>query len=91
MMFSKGYCPFCTQAKNILTQKGVQFKVVEMDEIQGGDQMHQALKQYCGKNTVPQTYINGTHIGGCDDLRAKVGNGQVKQFLDAAGIAYQGL
>ena len=62
-----------------------------MDEIDGGDQMHQALKSHSGQNTVPNTYIGGVHIGGCDDLRAKLGNGKVKEALDACGASYNGL
>ena len=91
MMFSKGYCPFCTQAKNLLKSKNIDFKVIEMDEIQGGDQMHAALKAFSGQNTVPNTYVGGVHIGGCDDLRAKAGNGKLKEALDAAGVSYSGL
>ena len=86
MMFSKDYCPFCKQAKAVLESKGVQYHVVEMDKIPDGGAMHQALKAYSGQNTVPNTYIAGKHIGGCDDLKAAAANGKLKQALDAAGV-----
>ena len=53
--------------------------------------MHNALKQYSGQNTVPNTYIGGVHMGGNDELKAKVSNGQAKTALDNAGVSYQGL
>ena len=44
MMFSKSYCPFCDQAKAVLQQAGIEFKAIEMDQMAGGDALHQALK-----------------------------------------------
>ena len=88
MVFSKDYCPFCTQAKDLLKAKGIEFKAVEMDLIDGGGAMHQALKAYSGQNTVPNTYIGGVHMGGCDDLKAKASNGKLKEALDAAGVSH---
>ena len=87
MVFSKGYCPFCTKTKDMLKSKGVAFHAVEMDEMAGGDALHQNLKTFSGQNTVPNTYINGKHMGGNDDMQAAAKNGKLKQALDAAGVA----
>ena len=87
MVFSKGYCPFCTKTKDLLKNKGVAFHAVEMDEIAGGDAMHASLKTYSGQNTVPNVYVNGKHIGGNDDTQAAAKNGKLKSALDAAGVA----
>ena len=86
IMFSKSYCPFCVQAKGLMQQSGIQYHVVEMDKIPNGGEMQAALKEISGQRTVPNTYINKIHIGGCDDLTAKVQNGTVKQICQDAGI-----
>uniref|UniRef100_A0A7S3FTW7 Glutaredoxin domain-containing protein n=1 Tax=Strombidium rassoulzadegani TaxID=1082188 RepID=A0A7S3FTW7_9SPIT len=86
MMFSKGYCPFCDQAKAALKAVGVNYKVIEMDEMAGGDQMHQALKSIAKMNTVPCTYVGGKKVGGCDDLKAAIRSGSLKTMLNEAGV-----
>ena len=86
MVFSKDYCPFCDQAKELLKQKRVQFEVREMDLIDNGDMMHQSLKRISGQNTVPVVYIGGKKIGGCDDLTAADSNGKLDKALKAAGV-----
>ena len=88
MVFSKGYCHFCTQAKDLLKQGGVAFKAIEMDEIDNGNAMHSALKTYSGQNTVPNIYIAGKHVGGCSDIQAAHKNGQLKNMLNAAGVKH---
>ena len=44
MMFSKSYCPFCTQAKDKLKAANVEFFAIEMDNMADGDAIHAALK-----------------------------------------------
>ena len=83
MVFSKDYCPFCKQTQSLLKNKGIEFKAVEMDLIEGGNEMHAALKTFSGQNTVPCTYINGTKVGGNDDLSAAANNGKLDQMLAA--------
>ena len=58
-------CPFCHAAKDLLRAKAVAF-----DEIDVVDPaMRAAMSARAdGRTSVPQIFINGTHIGGCDDL-----------------------
>ena len=84
MMFSKGYCPFCTKAKNILKGAGIDFHVYELDQENDGAQMQDKLKEMSGQRTVPNIYIGGKHFGGCDDLQAGMASGKVKQLVSAA-------
>ena len=86
MMFSKSYCPFCKKAKDTLKNANIEFKAIEMDNMDDGISIHGALKAYSKQITVPNIYIGGTHIGGSDDLIAKISNGQVKKALDEAGV-----
>ena len=67
-IYTKGYCPYCTRAKALLDGKGhsyTEFKVDEQPELR--DQM---IERANGGYTVPQIFIDGQHIGGCDDMMA---------------------
>ncbi|VAH34091.1 unnamed protein product [Triticum turgidum subsp. durum] len=66
VVFSKSYCPFCVQVKKLLTQLGASFKAVEMDTESDGTEIQSALAEWTGQRTVPNVFINGKHIGGCD-------------------------
>ena len=81
MVFSRDYCPFCKATKDKLTEKGIEFKAVEMDLIPDGHEMHAALKKMINKRTVPQTFVNKKLIGGNDDLQAAVKNGSFDKML----------
>ena len=81
MVFSKAYCGFCHMAQSILKEKGIAFKAVEMDKRGDGAAMHSCLKGYSGHRTVPNIYINGTHIGGYDQLEAGFKNGKIEKML----------
>jgi len=63
-LFSKPGCPFCAKAKDLLTEKGFAYEEIVM----GKDATLTSLKSITGKETVPQVYIGGKHIGGSDDL-----------------------
>lgn len=72
-IYTTQVCPYCVRAKRLLEKKGVAFKEIDVSEDAAlRDAM---VKRAGGKRTVPQIFINGDHVGGCDDLYA----------LDAAG------
>ena len=65
LLYITNWCPFCRRAKTLLKEKGVQWKELDIE----ADPVHrQAMTEASGRNTVPQIFINGTHVGGCDDL-----------------------
>lgn len=67
-IYTKGYCPYCHRAKALLQQKGVEYTEFAVDtEPALRDEMIQRAN---GGYTVPQIFINGQHIGGCDDMYA---------------------
>lgn len=72
-MYTKDYCPYCVKAKNLLKLKGVE--VTEYDITRDAVKMKEMMTRRPGARTVPQIFINGQGIGGCDELYA----------LDAAG------
>ena len=87
MVFSKSYCPYCVNAKQLLQSKGIAFKAIELDQVSNGADIQNTLQKMSGQRTVPNIYINRQHVGGCSDLVAANDNGKLKQMCDAAGIA----
>ena len=61
-------CPYCIAAKQLLRKKGVQYS--EIDVSRDPDLRMAMTKRAMGSRTVPQIFIGGQHIGGCDDLHA---------------------
>ena len=83
MVFSKSYCPHCNYTKQLLENKGVEFGLVELDNLQNGDQVQNALRIKTGQRTVPNIFINGDHIGGNSDIQTLNQNGGLDQKLAA--------
>jgi glutaredoxin 3 len=78
-IYTTPYCPYCVRAKALLTQKGVDY--TETD-VSGDDDLRDAMTQRAGgRRTVPQIFIDDRHIGGCDDLYALDGRGELDPLL----------
>merc|ERR1712002_1264494 len=67
MVFSKTTCPFCTKIKQLFDSLKIEYEVLELDQISDGADVQAALLEKSGQRTVPNVFINGEHIGGCDD------------------------
>jgi len=74
-------CPYCHRAKSLLSKKGVAFN--EIDVGMDADKRAEMEKRANGGYTVPQIFINGTHVGGCDDLHALDRAGKLDPLLAA--------
>jgi glutaredoxin 3 len=85
VVFSKSYCPFCVRVKSLLKSIGAEMKVVELDEESDGSDIQAALAKLSGQRTVPNVFIGGQHIGGCDDTTAMHKKGQLLPLLNGAG------
>ena len=71
-------CPYCIAAKALLKKKGVTFKEIDV----GADPaLRQAMTERAGRRSVPQIFIGGTHVGGCDDLHALDHAGKLDAML----------
>lgn len=77
-MYTTRICPFCTMAKRLLQQKGVQIEEVRVDE---DTQRREEMMQISGRRTVPQIFVGETHVGGYDDLSALDRAGQLDPLL----------
>jgi len=67
-MYTTGWCPYCAQARAVLTRKGVAFAEINLDEEPG--RRAEMIERAHGGWTVPQIFIDDEHIGGCDDMVA---------------------
>lgn len=80
-IYTKMFCPYCSRAKRLLTDKGVAFE--EHDITISGRRRQEMLGRANGRQTVPQIFIGDTHVGGCDDLVALDADGKLDPLLAA--------
>jgi len=80
-IYTKFTCHYCARAKRLLDSKGVQYKEVPVD--QGGEPRQEMLARSNGRTTVPQIFIGGQHVGGCDDLMDLERAGKLDEMLAA--------
>jgi glutaredoxin 3 len=78
-IYTQDFCPYCVRAKALLQQKGVGFK--EIDAPGGSAARAQARERSGGKTSVPQIFIDGKPVGGCDDLYALERAGRLDALL----------
>lgn len=88
-IFSKSYCPYCDQAKDLLKSLGVQFGSVEVDKSNGfPNNFEQYIHENSGFKTYPKVYIGEKCIGGFSDLKKQFDNMKLFDLLKAENIAY---
>lgn len=79
IIYTTQYCPFCVRAKQLFEQKKIPYTEIAVDN---NAALRQEMMAKSGQRTVPQIWINGTHVGGCDDLYALQRSGQLAQLLN---------
>lgn len=88
MLFMKGtpqfpQCGFSSAVVQILDFLGVEFgsaNVLESDDLRNG------IKEFSDWPTIPQLYVNGEFVGGCDIVREMFETGELREFLKQKGI-----
>ena len=81
-IYTTMFCPFCIRAKQLLNAKQVSY---EETDVTARLSLRQAMSERAGGRTsVPQIFIDGQHIGGCDDLLALDRARQLDQMLKVA-------
>jgi monothiol glutaredoxin len=89
VLFMKGtpvfpQCGFSAQVVQVLSLTGVKFKafnVLEDEELRDG------IKQFSDWPTIPQLYVKGEFVGGCDIIREMYQAGELQELLEAKGVA----
>jgi glutaredoxin 3 len=79
IIYTTRACPYCQAAKRLLTQKNAPFQEISVDGDPAGRQT--MSERAGGRTSVPQIFIDGRHIGGCDDLYELDGAGGLAPLL----------
>lgn len=77
-IYTTKICPYCVAAKKLLESKGVEYQEIDLT---GDEKSLQELKAQTGMQTVPQIFINGELIGGCDELHKLNATGELDKKL----------
>ena len=80
-IYTTPFCPFCSYAKKLLYNKGVDF--TEINLMMHPDRRQEMIDRANGGYTVPQIFIDGNHIGGCDELYALDQQGGLDSLLQS--------
>ena len=78
-VYTTKYCPYCTRAKALLRSKGVEFD--EIDVTDDPELRMRMVELSGGRRTVPEIFINGEIIGGCDELYELEMSGELDALL----------
>lgn len=70
MVFTKSYCPYCVTALELLRAHTTDVRVVELDTVPNGDALGALVREETGRATVPNVFLRGAPLGGCDDVQA---------------------
>ena len=73
-------CPYCWRAKKLLEERGATYQ--EVDVMPDGKLRAEMRARAGGRTSVPQIFINGQHVGGCDELYALDRAGKLKPMLE---------
>jgi monothiol glutaredoxin len=78
-------CGFSAAVANVLNHMGVQYKGVD---VLIDPAIRQGIKEFTNWPTIPQLYVKGTFVGGCDIVREMFQSGELVEEFDAKGVAY---
>jgi glutaredoxin 3 len=85
VVWSKTYCPYCSQTKTLLTSlpnlSRNEIQVHELDQHPQGDAIQRELYAMSGQRTVPNVFVRGQHLGGNDDTHRAHRSGQLTKLL----------
>ena len=78
-IYTKATCGYCMMAKRLLTRKGIEFVEYPVDS--DAEKFDEMVRRSEGGRTVPQVFVNGTPLGGFDDLNALERAGNLDPML----------
>ena len=91
VLFMKGtpdapQCGFSMAVSNILKHLKVKFEGVN---VLSSDELRQGIKDYTDWPTIPQLYVKGEFVGGCDIVKEMYENGELKKVFEDKGISFK--
>ncbi len=89
VLFMKGtpvfpQCGFSAASVQVLSYLGVKFKGID---VLSDPSIRQGIKEFSNWPTIPQLYVKGEFVGGCDIMREMFESGELQQFLSDKGVA----
>ena len=81
VVFSKTFCPHCASTKSLFSDMNVNAKIIELDKLENGADVQNALLDITGQRTVPNVFIKGKHLGGNDVTQAAAKNGKLMEMM----------
>lgn len=81
VIYTRQLCGYCARAKSLLASKGVSF--TEHDATYSQELRQEMIGKANGRSTFPQIFIDGRHVGGCDELHALDRDGKLDPLLAA--------
>ncbi len=81
-VYTRAFCPYCTRALKLLKNKGVDYE--QIDAGMDAARRREMTERSGGGRTFPQIIIDGTPIGGCDELQALDRQGKLDAMLGLA-------
>ena len=90
VLFMKGspmmpQCGFSAAIAQALTMMEVKFKGID---VLADDNLRQGIKEFSSWPTIPQLYVKGELVGGCDIVREMYDSGELKELFDNKGVEY---
>ena len=79
-IYTQDWCPYCVRAKQLLDSKGVAYREIDAP---GGSAARAESRKRTGRTSVPQIFVGGTLVGGCDELLALDRAGTLDTLLSA--------
>jgi glutaredoxin 3 len=85
-IYTQPWCPYCSRAMRLLAGKGAPMGIDlrEIEAPHGSPERAESVRRSGGLTSVPQIFIDGRHVGGCDDLMALDRKGELDGLLQAA-------
>lgn len=77
-LYVTGWCPYCQRAKALLSGKNLAYTEINVED---DEKFREAMILRSGRRTVPQIFIGDKHVGGCDDLFALEGSGELDRLI----------
>jgi cysteine synthase A len=91
VMFALEWCEFCWSLRRLFAAAGIPYRSVDLDSAEfqtrhDADAVRAALKVRAGAPTIPQVFLDGHQLGGCNEVLALFASGELHNRLDAVGV-----
>lgn len=78
VLYTTSWCPYCERARALFRSKGVAFREIDIDAVDGA---RAEMRARTGRTSVPQVFVGDRHVGGCDDTHALDARGELDPLL----------